>query len=720
MLNKTPPRLSLLASAVILAASCGAPAPTPADDAPPASSVEPVERIDGHTNPADPAVPSDEARMYQPNAADVYAVPVHSYGDITVYGAARNAASGDTTDHVYLYIPPLRFRLDSGGKAEIDIEDARNEVVFYLEGASSQLGDSVHQSLQDRLGLKVLRRNVRPLPYNHIALTDDSREWVARFPRDRDTVPLATTNWIRFVAELFEGHDAAYRLIGRLRDEKVDFTVTLGYGGRDLVQNSAQITTRALLDTDFFADLSGDGKYDYATRNQVRRSLAAARTEIERREFLEDPEAAIPQLAWPEEVWTRVEVSWEKFLDGYLSRISRYGLNENDLTPDRFASFQEEIKSLAEDENKRHVDTSGSFKTSAELTGLGGGETSTDARLTREDFERRKRDTEHGVNWTGEVFRPKSIELWVLDEEALQREHHIASYVIKARRGEQLLEFTVSSPGPAVVDLEPEPPQADLHVARGETEIITREKSRIYVNRWIMEDESTIQIADDVDEVEIRAHEAEIGRGVRIVGRGQHGRDAPQPPGKSGTGPNCTGGTGGDEADDGDDGRTGKTVRIVAGVVSIGELSVDVRGGRGGNGGKGGQGQKGGRAARSEVCNGGNGGRGGRGGDAGDGGDGGAVTIDLWDVDRNGPMGYGSILVDARGGVAGQVGPGGDGGPGGDERRWIFGKLNGGHWGPVGFPGEAGNPGSAGSEGVPCWHTSSQVETVAYGNCTRQ
>ena len=53
------------------------------------------------------------------------------------------------------------------------------------------------------------------------------------------------------------------------------------YGGREIVQNTVELTTQSLLETSFFADLTGDGEFAYVTRNQIRAALAVARTEIQ-------------------------------------------------------------------------------------------------------------------------------------------------------------------------------------------------------------------------------------------------------------------------------------------------------------------------------------------------------------------------------------------------------------------------------------------------------
>ena len=385
----------------------------------------------------------------QPNRGDRHILEPFDDSDqsIRVYGAAQNAGTDDRDQHVYLYEPPLRFRVAADGTVVVRRNDADpRKVIFYLEGMNQDLEKRI-QELLDADGIKVLARNVRPLQYTFMMLSDDSGQWRSRHPEDNESLP-APQNWIPFEVD-FTGHeDGAERadeFVKRLQAQEVEFDVLLGYGGREIVRNTVELTTRRLLDTRFHADLAGNGEFGYVTRNQIREALAAARTEIQRRVYIEDPDATVPRLDWPERTWDRITVAWEDFLDRYLTETSTYVVHGGDLTPDRFTRFEEHLKTEMEDETKDYIDIQASMKAEASLLGIVDMGSEYGGQLKKEEFERRKRINENGVEWEGEVFRPRSIDLFVMDASALENEDRIGSYVITARPGTELFDFTISS-----------------------------------------------------------------------------------------------------------------------------------------------------------------------------------------------------------------------------------------------------------------------------------
>lgn len=384
----------------------------------------------------------------QPNLVDRH--PLWPFGDrymsIDVYGAAQNQSTDDTSEHVYLYEPPLRFRTADDGTIDVrrNYSDPRR-VVFYLEGMNPWIEERILELLNAR-GIKVLARNVRPLQYTFITLSDDSGEWRSRHPENNESLP-APQDWIRFVVDFTEHEDGsrlADEFVNRLRTEEVEFNVVLGYGGREIVRNTVELTTRRLLDTSFHADLTGDGKFAYVARNQIRQALAAARTEIQQRVYLEDPNATVPSLEWPEMIWERQTVAWDDFLSRYEAEVSKYGFDTNDLTPDTFTRFLEHVKSEMEDETKDYIDIQASMEAEAGFLGMGGSAGGS-AQMTKEEFERRMRSNENRVEWDGEVFRPRTIDLFVMDSAALYNEDRIASYVITTRPGTERLSYAISS-----------------------------------------------------------------------------------------------------------------------------------------------------------------------------------------------------------------------------------------------------------------------------------
>ena len=385
----------------------------------------------------------------QPNVGKRYIVRPFPNSDalLRVYGAAQNEFTGDPDEHVYLYEPPLRFRIAEDGTIDVrqsDFDPGR--VVFYLEGMNQSLEERIHQELMNAEGIRVLARNVRPLQYTFITISDDSEQWRSRYPEDDGSLP-APQDWIRFEVD-FTGHEDGQRqaeeFVNRLKTEEVEFDVVLGYGGREIVRNTVELTTRSLLETSFLADLTGDGEFAYVTRNQIRDALAVARTEIAQRVYIEDPDAIVPSLEWPDTAWDRQNVLWNEFLNRFLAGTSRYSFDSGDLTPDRFTRFLEHVKSEMEDETKDYIDIQASMKAEAGFLGIGGSAGGS-AQMKKEEFERRMRSNENRVEWDGDVLRPRSIDLFVMEEEKLQNENRIGSYVIMARSAPAQFASTISS-----------------------------------------------------------------------------------------------------------------------------------------------------------------------------------------------------------------------------------------------------------------------------------
>lgn len=387
----------------------------------------------------------------QPNVQDAH--EVRPFGDrympIRVYGAAQNSMTKEVNDDVYLYEPPLRFRIVDDGTVDVRNYSDPPRVVFYLEGMNQALEDRIHQELllKEEIG-EVLPRNIRPLQYSSITLSDVSgQKLISRYPPEDDESLPAPQDWIRFEFN-FTGHEDGVRLASefanRLRTEEVEFSVVLEYGGRRLVQNSVELTTQRLLKTDFYADLEGDGSPRYVARSQIRQALAAAHTDIQSRVYREDPSATVPSLEWPEHIWKRETMTWEDFLSRYDTEVSKYGFDPDDLKPDIFTRFVDHVKSEMENERKDHIDIRANMKAGAKVFGLGG-DVSGSTRVSKEEFERVMRSNENRVEWDGNVFRPRTIDMFIMDESALENENRIASYVITTRPGTERFTRIISS-----------------------------------------------------------------------------------------------------------------------------------------------------------------------------------------------------------------------------------------------------------------------------------
>ena len=156
-----------------------------------------------------------------------------------MYGATQNEGTSDPDEHVYLYEPLLRFRIAADGTIDVRRNDFDpGKVVFYLEGLNQDLEERIQELLNEK-GIRVLPRNVRPLQYTFIALSDDSGQRLSRYPEDGLSLP-APQDWIPFEVDFTEHEDGTERadeFVNRLQTQEVEFDVILGYVGNDGILN---------------------------------------------------------------------------------------------------------------------------------------------------------------------------------------------------------------------------------------------------------------------------------------------------------------------------------------------------------------------------------------------------------------------------------------------------------------------------------------------------
>ena len=233
-----------------------------------------------------------------------------------------------------------------------------------------------------------------------------------------------------------------------------------------------------------------------------------------------------------------------------------------------------------------------------------------------------------------------------------------------------------------------------FRVGTAETRTITSEEAFLVVDRLIMEDDSTLEIPEELT-WRVYAPEASFGKNVVIRGRGEDGAQGDN--GRAGGhGPRSSPGGSGTEGGDGANGGDGAKIVMIVGLRNIGKVTFDVRGGAGGMGGRGGNGGKGGQGECGRDTDGGPGGTGGPGGHGGSGGTGGYVDIEYWPlVEGLDTLG---LSVKVQGGKEGPLGPGGAGGQGGDGKdcNWPQRNRRSGPGGSGGTPGRAGDPGADG------------------------
>ena len=236
--------------------------------------------------------------------------------------------------------------------------------------------------------------------------------------------------------------------------------------------------------------------------------------------------------------------------------------------------------------------------------------------------------------------------------------------------------------------------EQEIRVPPGETMVLPAAQNLSwYLDTLVMGDGATLQIAPETKVFLLRAHEAEIGVGARIVGAGLVGSAGA--PGFDQHGGETLRGGDGHPAGIGGVGPT--IVLIIQDRAEIGTLTASAIGGKGGTGGLGGvgspshRGRCGGRGAidSGDAGNGGKGGSGGRGG---------TVLLLLPESAREQPGRARTINAIAEGGPGGDGGGGRSARPGAGPHDCVFGGRGGSASGRSGSPGPAGDgPGPSGT-----------------------
>jgi hypothetical protein len=194
-----------------------------------------------------------------------------------------------------------------------------------------------------------------------------------------------------------------------------------------------------------------------------------------------------------------------------------------------------------------------------------------------------------------------------------------------------------------------------LVVGAGQKITITAAQQTLTLDKFVMEDNATIEFAPDVTHWNVFAREASFGNNTTINGHGHNGSN-----GKDGsaikitTSADCNKVPEAINAINGEAGHDGVSIEMRLGIVRFKSLQIDVSGGNGGNGGKGAQGASGCKGIA-----------GGSGGAAGNGGHSGHVLIAYWSASQDGYIpisNYGTgIQITINGGKTGLPGQGGEG-----------------------------------------------------------
>ncbi|HLP12306.1 MAG TPA: hypothetical protein VK177_10280 [Flavobacteriales bacterium] len=239
---------------------------------------------------------------------------------------------------------------------------------------------------------------------------------------------------------------------------------------------------------------------------------------------------------------------------------------------------------------------------------------------------------------------------------------------------------------------------AEFKVKEGKIKIIKLTDSHyIEVDKFIMENDSTLKFENEVKDFYVKANFVQIGKKVLIDGSGKDsndpGKDRHGDPGRSSSGSGRDGNNGGK----GGNGSKGVNLTFEWNIFEIKQLQIKTDGGKGAKGGKG---QRGGKGANADCDEKGEpGGDGGKGGKGGNGGNAGKIILNYKCVDINGNeipnCSNFQIVTSSRGGKEGSGGRGGSRGRGGSSHNCGLWTMDGGRNGSSGENGDKGTKGRA-------------------------
>lgn len=398
-----------------------------------------------------------------------------------VYASARNAGRDDPDSHIYLYGPSLRFELKEG---QVRVDENDQGVAVYLEGAvGNRTRDRILKCLAYELDRPLARAQLRPLQFRYILLKDATSDWRSAVPLDVGTIPQATRRFHRFEFPRLRSDMDPGQFADRLRSGEVVFNVELSYSGHIGTESSVEIVKSDLLDTDFVRDLAGDGSAELVTRNQLEEAGVQAFQQIRRTTYRER-DLEPPARDWLYDIWTKETIRWGEFLDERLGDLSRYGFDEDDLSPDKLTDFLKHVNEQLEDETKDSIEIDASFKAEAGFFGIGGGVEGSFS-LAKSEFRKRIESSDHRVEWTGEQYIPRDIAVYVINENDLALDQQIYDRVVLNEGAEAAfsyqLEVVLAEESPSSVEMLEQVGDAQRWIEERLVALETAEEMRVQV-----------------------------------------------------------------------------------------------------------------------------------------------------------------------------------------------------------------------------------------------
>ena len=603
---------------------------------------------------------------------------------VEVYASSANGAL-DQNKRVYYYAPPSLFVQNKDGSLRHefrDIAEKGTEYTFYIQILNQSLAPTIAAQWSQLKGEEVAATQIHPLRISFIEVKPDTSKyaWSVKIPdQDADLPALRASFPVRV---LFRTRSEANEFHQDLEDG-LSLKVRYGYGGYTLTQNIRQLTTSALKKAGFVSQLEGPANSKYVTREQIQDALISSARLTQDIWYLENPETDLSALKWFEQNWKEERVEWNTFVSDYLAELSKYSFSGDDLSPDRLNKFVNALKTEMEDETKDEMEIDTQFKNEVSFFELASVESDNKLKVKKEQFNKTRRLRDSTIEWEGDKITPKSVRLYIINNETIEQEHILASRVISARKTSQSIQKLINSKDRiAPSELFPLTPSSDAPKIRIDektsiTQLMAKEQwlsrdkrkfsSALEFYNWLhLKPRLTVasEILIDRDHDFIAASEIVmeaggsfktvngndlrlltlnfVNRGGTLLSYGLSGQDNSETgdPGSNGASysfygrDGCfatnAGGNGGPGATGPVGGRGGDAGSFTVAAFSIaGKFNATSTGGLGGSGGKGGkagnggngQGAAGGSSAAFSCKCGGNPGR--RGGDSGLGGKGG-------------------------------------------------------------------------------------------------